>query len=73
MILHGYWRSGAAYRTPIALALKGLAYEQAGHVLRTGAQKAPPSSSRGSRFSTAWQARRACPVSPLSTVTCRVK
>ncbi|WP_291836391.1 maleylacetoacetate isomerase [Brevundimonas sp.] len=41
MILHGYWRSGAAYRTRIALALKGLAYEQAGHDLRTGAQKDP--------------------------------
>jgi maleylpyruvate isomerase len=39
MILHGYWRSGAAYRTRIALELKGLAYEQAGHDLRTGAQK----------------------------------
>jgi maleylpyruvate isomerase len=39
MILHGYWRSGAAYRTRIALALKGLAYEQQGHDLRTGAQK----------------------------------
>lgn len=41
MILHGYWRSGAAYRVRIALALKGLAYEQAGHDLRTGAQKDP--------------------------------
>lgn len=39
MILHGYWRSGAAYRTRIALELKGLAYEQTGHDLRTGAQK----------------------------------
>jgi maleylpyruvate isomerase len=39
MILHGYWRSGAAYRTRIALELKGVAYEQAGHDLRTGAQK----------------------------------
>jgi maleylpyruvate isomerase len=39
MILHGYWRSGAAYRTRIALELKGLAYEQAGHDLRAGAQK----------------------------------
>lgn len=41
MILHGYWRSGAAYRVRIALALKGLAYEQANHDLRTGAQAAP--------------------------------
>lgn len=39
MILHGYWRSGAAYRTRIALALKGLAFEQRGVDLRTGAQK----------------------------------
>lgn len=41
MILHGYWRSGAAYRTRIALALKGIDYEQKGHDLRTGAQKDP--------------------------------
>ena len=41
MILHGYWRSGAAYRVRIALALKGLTYDQSGHDLRTGAQKAP--------------------------------
>ena len=39
MILHGYWRSGAAYRTRIALALKGLTYDQQGVDLRTGAQK----------------------------------
>ena len=38
MILHGYWRSSAAYRVRIALALKGVAYEQATHDLRTGAQ-----------------------------------
>jgi maleylpyruvate isomerase len=39
MILHGYWRSGAAWRSRIALALKGLAYEQRGVDLRTGAQR----------------------------------
>ncbi|MFJ6025568.1 maleylacetoacetate isomerase [Brevundimonas sp. NPDC092305] len=39
MILHSYWRSGAAYRVRIALNLKGLTYDQQGHDLRTGAQK----------------------------------
>ena len=39
MILHGYWRSGAADRTRIALALKGLDYEPQGVDLRTGAHK----------------------------------
>ena len=39
MILHGYFRSGAAYRTRIALNLKGVDYEQRGIDLRTGAQK----------------------------------
>ncbi len=39
MILHGYWRSGAAYRTRIALNLKGVAYDQAGVDLRTGGQR----------------------------------
>ncbi|HEY2178353.1 MAG TPA: maleylacetoacetate isomerase [Caulobacteraceae bacterium] len=32
--LYGYWRSGAAYRVRIALALKGLAYDQANLDLR---------------------------------------
>ena len=41
MILHGYWRSGAAYRVRIALALKGLAYDQVNHDLRTGEQADP--------------------------------
>ncbi|WP_298746190.1 maleylacetoacetate isomerase [uncultured Brevundimonas sp.] len=39
MILHGYWRSGAAYRTRIALNLKGLTYDQRGVDLRTGAHR----------------------------------
>jgi maleylpyruvate isomerase len=39
MILHGYWRSGAAYRTRIALELKGLVYDQQGVDLRAGAQR----------------------------------
>ena len=39
MILHGYWRSGAAWRARIALALKGLDYDQQGVDLRTGAQR----------------------------------
>ena len=38
LTLHGYWRSGAAYRVRIALGLKGLAYRQATHDLRTGSQ-----------------------------------
>ncbi|WP_076073140.1 maleylacetoacetate isomerase [Sphingomonas montana] len=41
MILHGYWRSGTAYRVRIALALKGLAYAQVTHDLRRGEQRAP--------------------------------
>lgn len=39
MILHGYWRSGAAYRARIALNLKGLSYDQQGVDLRTGAHR----------------------------------
>ena len=38
MILHGYWRSGAAYRVRIALELKGIGYQQVNHDLRTGEQ-----------------------------------
>lgn len=40
-ILHGYWRSSAAYRVRIALNLKALDYRQVSHDLRTGAQTAP--------------------------------
>lgn len=39
LILHGYWRSGAAYRTRIALNLKGLAYDQSPIDLRAGLQR----------------------------------
>ena len=41
MILHDYWRSGAAYRVRIALNLKGVAYTQLRHDLRTGEQRDP--------------------------------
>ena len=41
LLLHGYWRSTTSYRTRIALNLKGLAYAQASHDLRAGAQAAP--------------------------------
>jgi maleylpyruvate isomerase len=41
LILHGYWRSSAAYRIRIALNLKGLSYAQITHDLRLGAQTAP--------------------------------
>ena len=36
MILHGYWRSSAAYRVRIALGLKRLAFDQVTHDLRSG-------------------------------------
>ena len=39
--LHGYFRSSAAFRTRIALNLKGLAYEQAFIHLRKNEQRAP--------------------------------
>jgi maleylpyruvate isomerase len=39
LILHGYWRSTAAYRVRIALAFKGLAFGQAPHDLRLGGQR----------------------------------
>jgi maleylpyruvate isomerase len=38
MRLHGYFRSSAAWRVRIALALKGLAYDQAPHRLLKGEQ-----------------------------------
>ena len=41
MILHDYWRSSAAYRVRIGLALKGVAYESVSHDLRAGEQKLP--------------------------------
>jgi maleylpyruvate isomerase len=40
LTLHGYWRSSASYRVRIALALKGVSYDQVGHDLRTDAQRA---------------------------------
>lgn len=46
MILHGYWRSSAAYRVRIGLNLKGLTYEQKAVDLRTGAQRDPAFLSR---------------------------
>lgn len=41
IVLHGYWRSSAAYRVRIALNLKGLSYRSVPHDLRTGAQHDP--------------------------------
>jgi maleylpyruvate isomerase len=40
--LHGFFRSGASYRVRIALNLKGIAYADAIHNLRTGEQNAAP-------------------------------
>ena len=37
-VLHGYFRSSAAYRTRIALNLKGIAYDQRSYHLRKGEQ-----------------------------------
>lgn len=39
--LHGYWRSSAAYRVRIALALKGIAHDQVNYDLRKGEQGDP--------------------------------
>ena len=41
MILHGYFRSSAAWRVRIVLALKGLTVDQVPHHLRHGGQRAP--------------------------------
>lgn len=41
VVLHGYWRSSAAYRVRIALGLKSVAFEQIEHDLRAGAQRDP--------------------------------
>lgn len=38
LVLHDYWRSGAAYRVRIALHLKGIPFDQVSHDLKTGAQ-----------------------------------
>ncbi len=42
VILHGYWRSSAAYRVRIALNLKGVRYAQKSYDLRKGEQRMPP-------------------------------
>lgn len=41
LVLHGYWRSSAAYRVRIGLNLKGLDYAQVSHDLRAGEQGEP--------------------------------
>lgn len=40
-VLHGYWRSSAAYRVRIALGFKGIVFQQVPHDLRTGEQHDP--------------------------------
>lgn len=40
-VLHGYWRSSAAYRVRIALGFKGIDFRQMPHDLRTGEQHDP--------------------------------
>ena len=40
LVLHGYWRSSAAYRVRIGLNLKGVAWTQVTHDLRTDAHRA---------------------------------
>jgi maleylpyruvate isomerase len=40
LVLHGYWRSSAAYRVRIGLNLNGLAFRQATLDLRSGDQRA---------------------------------
>ena len=40
LVLHGYWRSSAAYRVRIALGLKGLAYRQESvHLVKDGGEQ----------------------------------
>ena len=41
MVLHGYFRSAASWRVRIALALKGLSFDQVSHHLRRNEQRAP--------------------------------
>ncbi len=41
MVLHGYFRSAASWRVRIALALKGLVFDQVSHHLRRNEQRAP--------------------------------
>jgi len=41
MHLHGFFRSSSAYRVRIALAMKGLSYDQSFYVLRRGDQRQP--------------------------------
>ncbi|WP_408589865.1 maleylacetoacetate isomerase [Novosphingobium sp.] len=41
LTLHGYWRSGAAWRVRVGLALKGLDHASVPHDLRLGEQASP--------------------------------